>query len=132
MVKKQRVISWHGFCFVMSKTMQRRMTEMKEGIKNKLTYLGAGIGLVVFALYGLLPGSLIGGVAGLGIAGAIFGTPVEPGVVSRVIIAASMLTGVMVSGLIFVTGASVAGWVIGAVIETLRGDTKEMATAGVQ
>ena len=38
-------------------------------------YLGTGAGLILFVLIGLLPGSLVGGVIGLKIAGSIFGTP---------------------------------------------------------
>jgi len=102
---------------------------MKERIAQKTTYLGIGIGLVLFAIYGLLPGSFIGGVAGLSMAGALFGTPVEPGIVARVIIALSMLTGVMVSGIVFLTISSAGGWLVGTVIDSIRGTRKNMANA---
>ncbi|UCG78059.1 MAG: hypothetical protein JSV21_10935 [Nitrospirota bacterium] len=93
---------------------------MKERMTQKMTYLGVGVGLVLFAIYGLLPGSFIGGIAGLGVAGLLFGTPVEPGILARMIIALSMLLGVMVSGLIFVTGSSAIGWAVGKLIDTIR------------
>lgn len=102
---------------------------MKERITQKATYLGVGVGLVLFAIYGLLPGSFLGGVAGLSIAGAIFGTPVEPGVLSRMLIAVSMITGIMVSGMIFVTATSTVGWAVGSAISTLKGSKKEIVTA---
>ena len=39
---------------------------MKEGkYTRKLAYIGAGCGLVLFAIFGLLPGSFLGGVMGL-------------------------------------------------------------------
>ena len=47
--------------------------------KKKLAYMGAGCGVVLFAVFGLLPGSFLGGVMGLNIAGTIFGTPVGAG-----------------------------------------------------
>jgi hypothetical protein len=40
-----------------------------EKLSKKLTYIGAGIGMVLFALMGLLPGSLLGGVMGLNVVG---------------------------------------------------------------
>lgn len=102
---------------------------MKERITQKTTYLGIGIGLVLFTLYGLLPGSFLGGVAGLSIAGMLFGTPVDPGVISRMIIAVSMLLGVMISGLIFITALSALGWLIGTAVDVIRGTRKTIATA---
>ncbi|MGW8271925.1 MAG: hypothetical protein ACWGN7_00905 [Thermodesulfovibrionales bacterium] len=93
---------------------------MAEKISNKLMYVGAGVGIVLFAVFGLLPGSFLGGVMGLSLAGTIFGTPVEPGVIARIIIAASMLLGVMVSGLIFIVASSVLGWIVGMAIEAVQ------------
>lgn len=93
---------------------------MKGTMKDKLMYGGAGVGLVLFALFGLLPGSFVGGVMGLNISGLLFGTPVEPGVIARIIIAISMLLGIMVSGLIFVVASSTFGWLLGTAIDALR------------
>ena len=50
----------------------------EKDIAKKGLYVGAGAGLVLFAIIGLLPGSFIGGVVGLNIAGSIFGYPVRP------------------------------------------------------
>jgi hypothetical protein len=84
---------------------------------KKLANLGAGCGIVLFAVYGLLPGSFLGGVMGLNIAGSILGMPVASGILSRLIVAASMITGVMVSGIIFITAFSTAGWLVGSLVE---------------
>lgn len=88
-------------------------------IAKKGLYMGAGAGLVVFAIVGLLYGSLIGGVVGLNIAGAIFGYPVGPQIASRMIVAASMLMGILVSGIVFTGGLAFVGWAIGYMIESL-------------
>ena len=90
---------------------------MKTTISRKTAYIGAGAGLVVFALYGLLFGSMLGGAAGLNIAGWLFGMPVQPGLISRIIILASMLVGVLVAGIVIVTTTTTLGWLVGKVLE---------------
>jgi len=82
---------------------------MKMTISRKTTYIGVGTGLVLFALFGLLPGSLMGGAAGINIAGWLFGLPLQPGLLSRIIVLASMLMGVLVAGIVIVTATSTVG-----------------------
>ena len=101
----------------------------KNDYSKKLAYMGAGCGLVLFAIFGLLPGSFLGGVMGINIAGTILGTPVESGIVSRMIVAASMLIGVMVSCLMFVTASATAGWIIGTVVDALKAEKADIAEA---
>src|SRR5512144_1199805 len=96
---------------------------------KKLTYIGAGCGVVLFAVFGLLPGSFLGGVMGLNIAGMLFGLPLASGVVSRLIVAASMVTGVMVSVIMFITASSLAGWIVGTVVDAITAEKKDLATA---
>jgi hypothetical protein len=91
----------------------------ERDIAKKGLYAGAGAGMVLFSIMGLLYGSFIGGVVGLNIAGTIFGYPVGPQIASRMLVAASMLFGILVSGIIFTTGLSFAGWAIGYTIESL-------------
>jgi hypothetical protein len=94
---------------------------MKTTTLRKAAYIGAGAGLVLFAIFGLLPGSLLGGAAGIKFAGMLFGLPLEPGVVSKAIVLLSMIVGVMVSGIAIVTATSTAGWLVGNVIDTATG-----------
>lgn len=102
---------------------------MKTTIARKTAYLGAGAGLVLFALFGLMPGSLLGGAMGINIAGWLFGLPLQPGLLSRMIILASMLMGVLVAGIAIVTATSSLGWIAGKVLETgMHG--KEAAETG--
>jgi len=91
---------------------------MKTTIARKTAYIGAGAGLVLFALFGLLPGSLIGGAMGINVAGWLFGLPLQPGLVSRLIVLASMLIGVLVSGIVIVTASSTIGWLVGRALES--------------
>lgn len=101
------------------KETKEQVAGAKEKISKKATYAGAGIGLVLFAIFGLLPGSFLGGVMGLNIAGLVLGTPVSSGVFPRVIVGLSMLVGVLASGIIFVFSASLTGWLFGTAIDTV-------------
>jgi hypothetical protein len=90
---------------------------MKNSLSRKAALIGAGAGLVIFAIFGLLPGSLLGGAAGLKFAGMLFSLPLEAGILSRTIILASMLMGVVVSGIAIVTATSTTGWLLGKVLD---------------
>lgn len=91
---------------------------MNTSISRRMAYIGAGAGLVLFALFGLMPGSLLGGAAGINIAGWLFGLPLQPGLVSRIIVLASMLFGILVAGIVIVTATSTVGWLVGKVMES--------------
>ena len=95
---------------------------------KKMTYIGAGCGIILFAIFGLLPGSFLGGVMGLNLAGSLLGVPVTSGVLSRLIVAASMVMGVMVAGIMFITASSLTGWLIGTVVDAVTADKKELAS----
>jgi hypothetical protein len=103
---------------------------MKGTLRNKLLYSGAGGGLVCFAIFGLLPGSFLGGVMGLNIAGSILGYPVAAGIAARMIVTLSMLIGIMASGLVFTVGGALAGWLVGAAADAAtEGITEHNASA---
>jgi hypothetical protein len=108
---------------------EKEDTKMKTTMTKQGAYIGAGAGLAVFALFGLLPGSLIGGAAGISFAGMLFGLPLEPGLVSRAIVLAGMLVGVLVSGIAIVTATSTVGWLAGATLGSTMQD-KTLAAAG--
>ena len=91
---------------------------MKTTLSRKAAYIGAGAGLVLFAIFGLLPGSLLGGAAGVKVAGLLFGLPLEPGILSRSIVLLSMLVGVVVSCIAIVTAASTTGWLVGCILNS--------------
>lgn len=92
---------------------------MKNTLAKKGAYIGAGGGLVLFAIFGLLPGSLLGGAAGINIAGWLFGLPLEPGLIPRAIVLISMLVGVLLAGIAIVTVASTVGWLVGQLAESV-------------
>ena len=113
---------------LLARTKKEDKKMKDKAYAKKLTYIGAGCGVVLFAVFGLLPGSFLGGVMGLNIAGSLLGLPLASGVVSRLIVAVSMITGVMVSGIMFITASSIAGWLIGTVLDAITHEKKDLAT----
>lgn len=97
---------------------ERRKKKMKNTLSRKAAYVGAGAGLVLFAIFGLLPGSLIGGALGIKFAGLLFGLPLQGGFVAKAIVLISMLMGVWVSGIVIVTASSTSAWLVGRILET--------------
>lgn len=93
---------------------------MKQSMAHKGLYIGTGAGLILFVLVGLLPGSLIGGLVGLKVAGLLFGSPVKSMIIARIIVAVSMIAGVIGAAFVFVLGTGVAGWIAGVIIDTVR------------
>lgn len=89
-------------------------------MSKKGLYMGTGVGLILFVLVGLLPGSLVGGLIGLKVAGFIFGAPVEGALLSRVIVALSMITGVIASAVIFIAGTGFLGWTAGFLFDAMK------------
>ena len=95
--------------------------EMTVGGKSRKTaYAGAGTGIVLFAVKGLLPGSFLGGVIGLGIVRSLLGAPANSIFLPRFIVGLSMLVGILISGIIFIAGTTAAGWLIGYVVGPMK------------
>ena len=88
--------------------------ETREAAKKGL-FVGTGMGLILFALVGFFPGSMIGGVIGLKIAGGLSGLPVHATVLSRLIVAAGMIIGVIAAAITFIFGTGIMGWLAGGI-----------------
>ena len=89
---------------------------------KKTAYIGAGAGLVLFAVIGLLPGSFLGGAIGVNLAGTLFGLPLSSALLPRLIVGVSMLLGILVSGIVFIASSMMIGWLVGRVIELLKAE----------
>jgi hypothetical protein len=82
--------------------------------KKTPSLIGAGIGLALFLAVALLPAMLYGGYAGLLLAGGIFGMPVEPTMLPRMLIVFGMGMGVVAVGSLFAVLGAAAGAAVGA------------------
>ena len=102
----------------------------KGGINMKMkasktgAYVGAGIGLALFALFGLLYGSFIGGVVGLQITGQLAGTSAEFGIMSRMILAFGVMFGVLLAAVACVMGSAIIGYLSGYAVDLLQLETE--------
>lgn len=95
------------------------MTTRKQ-IANKSALVGAGVGLVIYVLFGLLQGALLGGTAGVLFTNWVFGPgamEVMAGeLITRAIIGGAMLTGVLVALVMCITVTSVIGYIAGSIL----------------
>jgi len=100
------------------------MVKRKEIMKRTAT-LGGIAGLGLYAVFGLLQGAAIGGAAGLGLAKYLFGTGtlaiMANELLPRLVVAGSMLAGVVVSLVMFVTFSSAIGAAFGLVLSIMAG-----------
>jgi hypothetical protein len=87
-------------------------------MSEKGLYIGAGAGIILFAVIGLLPGSFIGGAIGVNIATKLFGSPLEASLLPKLVVVAAMAVGTLAAGLVFVVGTSSVGWLIGSLLDT--------------
>ena len=90
--------------------------KLRNRTAKKFGLGGAGVGLTLFALVGLLQGSMIGGAIGLGIVNSVLGGPAGTTLLSRVVVGASMLAGIIVTGIAFIGISAGAAWAAGYVI----------------
>lgn len=98
-------------------------------MKKKGLYVGTGMGLILFVLVGFFPGSVIGGIVGLKLAGSLLGSPVSSSLLPRLIVAFSMITGILVSAVSFVFGMGLLGWIGGYVLEAVASSRLEPQAA---
>ncbi|OFZ15679.1 MAG: hypothetical protein A2X86_16735 [Bdellovibrionales bacterium GWA2_49_15] len=83
-------------------------------------YAGLGIGFLAFLGIGLVPGLLYGGYIGLIMAGSIFGMPVEPTLVARLLTGGGMGLGALMALTFFLVVGSLVGTVTGFAIAAVK------------
>jgi hypothetical protein len=104
--------------------MTTRTTTRKNTSKT-FTLVGAGIGLVAFLAFGLLPSVLYGGYAGVMLAGGIFGTPVDASFVVRAFIVGGMVIGVAAAGSLFAVVGAAAGAAVAALTRSRKVEAED-------
>jgi hypothetical protein len=112
----QLLASGINYAFTCMKT-KKGGKRMKTRRADKMSFIGAGAGLTLFAVFGLLPGAFVGGFMGIQTAGYLFGLPLGTALLPRIIVAIGMLLGVMGTGLLFTLGGTTLGWLSGLVLD---------------
>lgn len=92
---------------------------MKPDFAKKFSYVGAGLGLVLFALFGLLYGSFLGGIIGLNIIHIFSGPAGTSDIIARITAALGMISGVVVACTVLVVSCTAIGWAVGHVIDAI-------------
>jgi len=90
-----------------------------NSMAKNAAYVGAGAGLTLFVMIGLLPGSFLGGALGITLSKWISGSPLQSELLPRIIVALSMFLGVLISGTIFLMSGTFIGWMVGRMIEAV-------------
>lgn len=97
------------------------MKETKDARKVGL-YIGSSVGLILFALTGLMPSLYAGGMSGLTLAISMFGSPPGSDLLPRLTVALFMIVATMLAGTVYTLGTGAIGWLIGNVIHLLTSD----------
>jgi hypothetical protein len=87
---------------------------MKHNITHKTTYIGAGAGITLFAVFGIVPGIIAGGALGLMAADMLFGASANAGVLRSLMAVSGVMLGIILGGAVFVMASSILGWLVGA------------------
>jgi hypothetical protein len=107
-------------------------TAMEHGTGYKTaTFIGGIVGLVGYLAIGLLPSIVYGGFAGVTLAAALFGTPIDASWMARGVVVFGMVVGLLATAALFV----VVGAAMGAGFYSVAGDLgrgKEPAEAKIK
>jgi uncharacterized membrane protein YoaK (UPF0700 family) len=94
------------------------MKARKEMVRTG-TKIGAGLGAIVFLLFGLMPGFFFGSYGSLVILKHLTGGPVEPTVLVRMLIAVGIMLGIVCTASVSIVVGSIVGTVMGYATEAL-------------
>jgi len=99
---------------------------MKTRMAQKAAYIGIGLGLTVFTIYGLMPGAFLGGVMGLHMANMVTGAA-GASVLARMLVAGGMVMGVCTAALIVTVTTGTLGWALGSLMDMLSSHRRHAA-----
>jgi hypothetical protein len=97
-------------------------------LSKKMGLIGSGIGVVMFFIYGLLQGALLGGTAGIQAGSYLF---TDSDLAPRVLAGGGMVLGAVLAAIIFVTGGFATGRVVGYMMGLLA-NREERAPSAVR
>jgi hypothetical protein len=108
----------------------------RGGVIKKAMLIGSGVGLSLYAIYGFMEGLLLGGTAGLIFCQEVFGPGVieinGSGLITRVILGGAMLSGALVSLLVFLVAGGLLGAACGYVLTVSAREKDEVRAEEVE
>lgn len=94
-------------------------------------FVGGIIGLIIFLAVGLLPAIVYGGFAGVALAGAIYSTPLQAGLIVKGIILLGMVAGLLSTASIFTVLGAVFGAGVGACVRKVVTNENDCIERGI-
>lgn len=95
------------------------MKDTTKNMTNSGTKIGIVAGIVVFALFGMVPGAYLGSYAALAVLASMSGGTVEPTLIMRALIVVGALIGVGMSAIGSIVSCALAGAGLGFVADAL-------------
>jgi len=107
---------------------------MTEGRRNTMkigTKIGAGLGIIAFLAFGIVPGFYFGSYGTLILLSHLAGGPVEPTTIVRMVTVVGIMLGIFCVGAVSIVLGSVFGTAMGYVIDVIAsfGKAKETGEA---
>ncbi len=100
---------------------------MKEERKKVIkigTKIGAALGVIVFLIFGIVPGFYFGSYGTLVLLSSLLGGPVEPTTIVRMLTVVGILLGIFCIGAVCVVLGSILGTVLGYVVDVVGSFSK--------
>jgi hypothetical protein len=108
---------------------------MKEGRRNTMkvgTKIGAGIGVLAFLVFGIVPGFYFGSYGTLILLSHLAGGPVGPTTIVRMLTVVGIMLGIFCVGAVSIVLGSVFGTAMGYVVDVISSLGKTKATDEVK
>jgi hypothetical protein len=108
---------------------------MTEGRRNTMkvgTKIGAGLGVLAFLVFGIIPGFYFGSYGTLVLLSHLAGGPVEPTTIVRMLTVVGIMLGIFCVGAVSIVLGSVFGTAMGYVVDVVAGFGRVKETTEVK
>lgn len=93
------------------------------------TKIGAGIGVIGFLVFGIVPGFFFGSYGSLIVISHLMGGPVEPTLIVRVVMAVGILLGIVCVASVSIVSGAILGTGVGYLVEAANAPKESLKPA---
>ncbi len=93
------------------------------------TKIGAALGGIVFLVFGIIPGFYFGSYGSLIVLKHLLGSPLEPSVIVRMVVAVGSLLGIVCIASVSIVIGSILGTALGYLVEAITAPSEVKETA---